>query len=294
MAGAQTNQRFKVLKSAEPTGTVIVMSFEDGREARYLQRRSQMRWSAMQMDLTETLCVASQAAARCELTLPLVVADGLFIWTKHPEASRLGQEVMYLPGAGQPKQHLVEQQGVHFVSIEEQQRLGSRTLAGLKGRLSCDKFEWLTNVPNVPGRVLPTALSVASWSGETNTSTLETNVAENQAVNGGFDVQLSILNGNTYQIDNATYYTAFAGSPALVSQGPATLVTHDKQGELCQTTFNMSLGKTTQIINELREEIKNVTPVQGPFPIDILTRIEFSMKGIATNAESATFAGAFE
>jgi hypothetical protein len=236
---ATVNNKYNLVDTPEGT---IAMAFEDGREAQLLTVGSGILTYPVDMKMTENLCHPEFAKPDCRIILRLESTRIRVIWTKHPDASKIGQIVKYVSSAGSAANTIFEDFGI----IQDEEKNPSL--------LICDDYRWMTGKTE---KAIPRNNLILSWGTETNFTNGETNQNENLTFSGAFNMEMNALFGQMYQMKSKQYISFSESNLALVSGGPSTLVIRNsKTQDLCQIQFNTDLTLARSASDRSEEQLK--------------------------------------
>jgi len=231
------------------------LSFPDGREAELHSSTTPTIKSSIPMLMTESLCSNVTVLAKCALGLPIRIAYDDFVWTKNPDAQKLGKPLMRLLPNGKIVD-LFQNTPSMTLTLDSAQIYGVQTITD-PTTLSCDNYDWLiagTSDANHP--------IIETWQGDINSVNLETGLNENQTVGGAFHMQLE-KQGDAYTIGKASYFSELNGQlPALLTIGPVTMVTTAADHSLCQSTFTQDISG----LQALNQTTSSTKPTSFPDP----------------------------
>ncbi len=244
-AAVANNFPYEVVETANPNVADIVIKTPDGREATLKQSRSNLFSGSFQMTMTESICTQKMRPTSCNVILPVQARIGYFFWTKHPDPTKIGKIVLYKSKLFPVQAPLADGLVRSLISIHSEAAFGEASPKN-KSFLVCDNYDFLFG----ENGALQKHVNIPLWSSESNLANLETEVSENMTMTGAFNVQMTAIYGQAFQIENAQFFALFPGAFPLIG-GVNTLTTRSETGELCQSTFSVNLGRVEVFAGEV-------------------------------------------
>jgi len=187
------------------------------------------------------------------------------VWSKNPDASRVGQIVEYKSNGQDDKS---------FQKAESVNGLQTGLYAGDKipkisdgapayserlplNELSCDDYRWLPGAPTEA----PDTLHTSRWDSEDNIKNAETGVMENRTEGGAYGVDLKKIDAKTLQITRINSFTGILRTfPVLILGANQSLTLTKPSGDICQVglsaNFQGDLTVTYNGLEQKRQDLK--------------------------------------
>jgi hypothetical protein len=216
-------------KLVEAPGQPSKIIFGDGREATLMVSKPGTSQFKTPFKITENGCAPSAPAPHCSynFTVNRIVAN--FIWTKNPDATRLGKP-LDLVYPNNPRQ-TIENEGVtysHYTKLARPQ-IPNDIPSDI---LQCDRWDWLPasqqNSENVVMKI---------WSGEVMGNNSETDLNENQTFFSYSDISWS-REGSVLKLKNIKRMSTTILLPPLTD---TSMIVMENQGQECQISAASSL-----------------------------------------------------
>lgn len=228
------SQKFEVIEEPGRAQRVLV---EDGSEAELKVSYSDLVEAKIPIKISENLCYPNAPSPSCQWITRLTKAKVGFYWTKHRDASRIGQLVRM-----DNLEVVDELITTTFYSGPYRDFLGLERGGGPHSNLDqlmCDDFSWLIDPSTAAAK---TEHELIMWSGEGMSQNEETAANENRQTEVFYNIRLKARD---------QYFTVHSAlqraSSWFISQGPAQfessmLVQKNSSGENCQISLSSSLG----------------------------------------------------
>ncbi|QDK45665.1 hypothetical protein DOM22_11160 [Bdellovibrio sp. ZAP7] len=222
--------------------------FGDGREATLMVSKDTIAQVNVPFKITENNCAPSARAPRCTYTMNLARSFANYLWTKNPDASRLGQPLIVSYGGDQNQpvnpQDIITTNYTKFASPNTPNSLTADTI-------TCDQMDWLPQ-----GQQREQNVTMKLWSGEVMTANSESDMNENQAFFTYGDLTWQ-RQGNKLTLKNIKQLNTIVLFPALTD---TSMIIMDDRGQECQISSAGSLKALNGVGSSPSTELVDIAP----------------------------------
>ncbi len=234
------------VKLVELPGQPSRLVFGDGREATLMISSEATGQFKVPFKITENNCAPSAPAPICTYTMNMGRSVANFMWTKNPDATRLGKPLYQQYGDSQPSP--ISPEDVFSTNYSKMARPNIPNSLPAD-TIICDQMDWLPRGQQKSQNVI-----MKLWSGEFMTQNSESDMNENQAFFTYGDLSWQ-RQGNTLTLKNIKQLNTIILFPALTD---TSMIVMDDNGQECQISAAGSLsalqgaGKipTSDIVNQ--------------------------------------------
>lgn len=225
----------KIAEIIQKDGQPLAFRFADGREAVLKVSSVDSEVVSTQFKITDNTCSDRQNMT-CAYKFALRRYFAAMVWTKHPDASRVGQIVKR--GAeypGQPTMTSFDPLSADYVLVAGLDFSATKTDLG-RGlpahEIQCDDFSWLPGA----SKEAPNRLHLSRWDGENNEPNPETGTNENRTNGGAFGLDLMRVDAKTLRVTKVSALSGGAVNLDILTLAPTgSLTMLSSDGEICQT-----------------------------------------------------------
>lgn len=222
--------------------------FGDGREATLMVSKETVAQVNVPFKITENNCAPSARAPLCTYTMNLSRSFANFLWTKNPDASRLGQPLKVNYGGDQDltvgSQEVTTTNYAKFARPNAPNSLMADTI-------TCDQMDWLPQGQQDQQNVI-----MKLWSGEVMTANSESDMNENQAFFTYGDLTWQ-RRGNKLTLKNIKQLNTIILFPALTD---TSMIIMDDRGQECQISSAGSLKSLNGVGSSPSTELVDIAP----------------------------------
>jgi hypothetical protein len=241
---------------AQP-GQPFLVHWADGREAALKVTTMTSAPLSATFQIIDNTC-SNRQNMKCRYNFGYRLTWITFIWTKHPDPSRIGK--------------IVEKNSVDSPEFKKLDHLVAARVGVLRQKFpqmseglpaqqfECDDFSWL------PGgqSAAPEHLHIARWEGENNAMNPETGVSENRSMAGYMGIDLRRVSPRVLQFETVQFGVGdISLSDNVMAMSPQSLSLPKGNGRYCEVGLSADLrGELKQFIEPMRAN--RPKPAQAP------------------------------
>ncbi|QLY23885.1 hypothetical protein [Bdellovibrio sp. KM01] len=237
--------------------------FGDGREATLMVSKEAVGQYNLPFKITENDCAPSAKAPRCTYTMNMGRAVANFLWTKNPDASRLGQPLKLVYSENQQTNIGPEDVVSTAYSKIARPNVPNSLPADT---ITCDQMDWLPQ-----GQQNSQNVVMKLWSGEFMTQNSESDMNENQAFFTYGDLSWQ-RQGNKLILKNIKQLSTIILFPAMTD---TSMIVMDDRGQECQIS---SAGSLTALQGAAKLPANEITEVAPSYlRVKMIPNFKFSL-----------------
>lgn len=245
-------------------GQPLVISFADGREAVIKMYSITHPRLSVKFKITDNTC-SNRQGMQCALKLELRTFHMTPVWTKNPDAGRLGKSLVR---KGPPEQSLEDSVGA-FSGLTAGEVYPSLTEGLPLNELECEDWSWLPGGKKHP----PKTLHISHWAAETNETNPETKFNENRIASGAYGMDL-VKSSPKSMLVKKVARTIDESDIGIVDENGSIVLMDQRTNQTCQVGFGtVGLADLSATIldteNKIRPPLDQVPPYIFGGPLDL-------------------------